>query len=302
MAGNNQETRLQKITPFLWFNDNAEEAVNFYTSIFQNSKIKNVARYGDAGPGPKGAVMIVDFQLEAQPFIALNGGPEYTFTPAISFFVNCETQQEIDELWNELSRGGTVLMGLDTYPFSEKFGWVEDKFGVSWQLNLASRAQKITPFLMYVGEQHGKAEEAMHFYLSLFKNSSILKVERYGAGEGEPEGSVKHAVFTLDGQEFMAMESNGPHPFTFTPALSLFVNCETQREVDELWEKLTAGGEEVACGWLKDRYGVSWQIVPSILGQLMQDKDPEKAQRVTQALFQMKKIDIKTLQEAYEQK
>jgi predicted 3-demethylubiquinone-9 3-methyltransferase (glyoxalase superfamily) len=166
MTSNNQETRLQKITPFLWFNDNAEDAVNFYVSIFKNSRIKGIARYGDAGPGPKGAVMTVDFQLEGQAFIALNGGPEYTFTPAISFLVNCETQQEIDELW----------------------------------------------------------------------------------------------------------------------------------------EKLTEGGEEVACGWLKDRYGVSWQIVPSVLGTLMQDKDPEKAQRVTKAMFQMKKLDIKTLLEAYEQK
>jgi predicted 3-demethylubiquinone-9 3-methyltransferase (glyoxalase superfamily) len=302
MAGNGKEARIQKITPFLWFDDKAEEAANFYTSIFRNSKIEGVTRYGDAGPGPKGTVMIVDFQLAGQAFIALNGGPEYTFTPAISFFVNCETQQEIDELWNELSRGGTVLMELDTYPFSEKFGWVEDKFGVSWQLNLASRAQKITPFLMYVGEQHGKAEEAMHFYLSLFKNSSILKIERYGSGEEEPEGTVKHAIFTLDGQEFMAVGSSGPHPFTFTPAISFAVNCKTQQEVDELWEKLTEGGEEVACGWLKDRYGVSWQIVPTVLIEMLQDKDSEKALRVTQAMFQMKKIDIKTLQEAYERK
>jgi predicted 3-demethylubiquinone-9 3-methyltransferase (glyoxalase superfamily) len=166
MAGNHQETRLQKITPFLWFDEYAEEAVNFYVSIFKNSRMKSITRYGDAGPGPKGTVMTVDFQLEGQAFVALNGGPEYTFTPAISFVVNCETQQE----------------------------------------------------------------------------------------------------------------------------------------VDELWEKLTAGGEEVACGWLKDRYGVSWQIVPTVLVELMQDKDPEKAQRVTEAMFQMKKIDIKTLQEAYERK
>jgi predicted 3-demethylubiquinone-9 3-methyltransferase (glyoxalase superfamily) len=166
MAENNQGARFQKITPFLWFNENAEEAVNFYVSIFKNSRIKSVTRYGDAGPGPKGTVMTVDFQLEGQDFVSLNGGPEYTFTPAISFAVSCETQQE----------------------------------------------------------------------------------------------------------------------------------------VDELWEKLTTGGEEVACGWLKDRYGVSWQIVPTILIELMQDRDPAKAQRVTEAMFQMKKIDIKALQEAYERK
>jgi len=131
----------------------------------------------------------------------------FTFSPAISFFVNCKTQQEIDELWNKLSEGGTTLMELDKYPFSEKFGWLQDKFGVSWQLNLASRTQKITPFLVFVGEQYGKAEEAMNFYISLFKNSSMNNIVRYGAGEEDPEGTVKHAVFSIHGQE-----SNREHP------------------------------------------------------------------------------------------
>jgi predicted 3-demethylubiquinone-9 3-methyltransferase (glyoxalase superfamily) len=192
-------------------------------------------------------------------------------------------------------------MELDSYPFSEKFGWVADKFGVSWQLNLASRTQKIAPFFMYVGKQHGKAEEAIHFYISLFKHSSILNIERYGADQEEPEGTVMHAVFSLNGQEFMAMDSNREHPFTFSPAISLFVNCKTQEEVDELWEKLSEGGEKEECGWLKDKYGVSWQIVPTVLGELMQDEDPEKSKRVMKTMLQMKKIDIKTLQEAYGQ-
>jgi predicted 3-demethylubiquinone-9 3-methyltransferase (glyoxalase superfamily) len=292
---------MQKISSCLWFDDNAEEAVNFYTSIFKNSKIGSVARYGEEGPGPKGRVMTMTFQLDGQEFMALNGGPHFTFSPAISFFVNCETQPEIDELWDKLSEGGTVLMELDTYPFSEKFGWVADKFGVSWQLNRASRTQKIAPFFMYVGKQHGKAEEAIHFYISLFKHSSILNIERYGAGQEEPEGTVMHAVFSLNGQEFMAMDSNREHPFTFSPAISLFVNCETQEEVDELWEKLSEGGEKEECGWLKDKYGVSWQIVPTVLGELMQDEDPEKSKRVMKTMLQMKKIDIKTLQEAYGQ-
>ncbi len=292
---------MQKITPSLWFNGNAEEAAHFYTSIFKDSKIENVSYYSEAGPRPKGTVLTVVFQLNGQEFMGINAGPEFKFTPAISFFVNCETEQEIDELWSVLSRDGTVLMELDAYPFSKKFGWVEDKFGVSWQLNLAGRTQKITPFLTYVGAQYGKAEEAMHLYLSLFKNADILRIERYSASEGEPEGTVKHAVFTLDGQEFMAMESSHQeHSFTFTPAISLLVNCETQQEVDELWEKLSAGGKEDQCGWLVDRYGVSWQIVPTALGKLMSDEDPEKVKRVTEAMFQMKKLDIKTLQEAYE--
>jgi predicted 3-demethylubiquinone-9 3-methyltransferase (glyoxalase superfamily) len=292
---------MQKIAPFLWFNNQAEEAANFYVSIFKNSKVMSVTRYGDAGPGPKGSVMSLTFQLEGEDFYALNGGPVFTFTPAISFFVNCGTQQEIDELWKKLTAGGMVLMELGKYPFSEKFGWVQDKYGISWQLNLASHKQKIIPFLMFVREQHGKAEEAMKFYISLFKNSDIVQIERYGPGEMEPEGTIKRAMFSLNGWEFMAIDSSGEHQFTFSPAISLFVNCETQQEVDELWEKLSAGGEKGQCGWLKDKYGVSWQIVPTILNKLLQDKDPEKAKRVMQAMLQMKKIDIAGLKQAYEQ-
>ncbi|HLG79007.1 MAG TPA: VOC family protein [Ktedonobacteraceae bacterium] len=289
---------MQKIVPSLWFDDNAEEAVHFYTSLFNDSHIGTVTRYGAEGPGPEGTVMVMTFQLAGQDFMALNGGPIFTFTPALSFFVNCETESAIDELWHRLADGGTILMGLDTYPFSKKFGWVTDKFGVSWQLNLASRAQKIVPFFLFVGQQHGKTEEAMHFYASLFKRSRILTIERYSTGQAEPEGTVMHAVFSLDGQEFMAMESSRNHPFTFTHALSLLVNCETQAEVDELWEKLSAGGTTEDCGWLQDKYGVSWQIVPTVLGELMQDADPERTARVQKAMLQMKKIDIAALQDA----
>ena len=143
---------------------------------------------------PKGSVLTVTLELEGQGFMALNGGPVFKFSPAISFFVNCETEQEIEELWKKLSHGGgRVLMQLDKYPFSKKFGWLEDRFGVSWQFNLASHTQKITPFLTYVGEQHGKAQEAIDFYSSLFKDSRIINIERNLTGEEEPEGTIKHA-------------------------------------------------------------------------------------------------------------
>ncbi len=292
---------MQKIAPFLWFNDQAEEAVKFYTSIFKNSKVGTMTHFGDEVPGPKGKVMTATFQLAGGEFMALNGGPEFTFTPAISFFVICETQEEIDALWEQLSAGGKVLMELDKYPFSEKFGWIQDKFGISWQLNLANLKQKIAPFLMFVGEQHGKAQEAINFYTSLFKDSNIIMIAPYGAGQDEPAGTISHARFTLNGQEFMAMDSSREHRFTFTPAISFFVNCETQDEVDEFWEKLSAGGEKGQCGWLEDKYGVSWQIVPTILGEMMNDPDAEKARKVTQAMLQMQKIDIQGLRQAYEQ-
>lgn len=154
--------------------------------------------------------------------------------------------------------------------------------------------QKITPFLWF----DDKAEEAAHFYVSIFKNSKVGRVTRYGEGAPGPKGKAMSVTFELDGQEFYAL--NGGPVFTFTPAISFFVNCETQQEVDELWEKLSAGGEESRCGWLKDKYGLSWQIIPSALGKMLQDKDREKAKRVMDAMLQMGKIEISRLQQAYD--
>jgi predicted 3-demethylubiquinone-9 3-methyltransferase (glyoxalase superfamily) len=293
---------MQKIVPFLWFDNQAEEAARLYVSIFGNSRIVDTARYGEAGPGPEGSVMTVTFQLEGLEFAGLNGGPEFTFSPALSFFVNCDTQQEIERLWQNLREDGKVFMELDEYTFSSQFGWVQDRFGVSWQLNLASRKQKIVPFFTYVGDREGKAEQAMNDYVSLFDGSAITRIERYGAGQNGYEGTVAHATFTLDGREFMAMDApREEHSFMFNEALSLFVNCETQAEVDRLWDRLSEGGEKGVCGWLKDRYGVSWQIVPTVLGDLLQDQDHDKATRVMNAMLQMKKLDIDALQKAYEQ-
>ncbi len=155
--------------------------------------------------------------------------------------------------------------------------------------------QKITPFLWF----DGNAEEAMNFYTSIFKNSKIGRITRYGDAGPGPKGTVMSATFQLDGQEFMAL--NGGPQLKFTEAISFFVNCETQEEVDELWEKLSAGGQKSRCGWLKDKYGLSWQIIPSALGEMLGDKDPEKSQRVMKAMLQMDKIDIKGLEQAYKQ-
>ncbi len=304
MMGQNSSQNVQKIVPYLWFDNQAEEAVNFYVSIFKNSKIGDVARYGESGAQASGmtedSVMTMAFTLERQDFVALNGGPVYKFTPAISLYVKCETPQEINRLWKKLSVGGTILMPLDKYPFSERFGWLNDKYGLSWQFNLERGEQKITPCLMYIGKQAGKAEEAMKYYVSLFEDSQIGNISRYRAGEGDIEGYVNHGIFSLNGQEFFAMDSSLPHAFTFTHAISFLVNCETQPEIDHFWEKLSEGGEQVQCGWLTDKYGVSWQIVPTVLGKLMSDKDARKAGQVMQAMLQMKKIDIAVLQQAFE--
>src|SRR5207253_4478373 len=154
--------------------------------------------------------------------------------------------------------------------------------------------QRITPFLWF----DGKAEEAMNFYVSVFKNSKVGSVTRYGEAGPGPKGTVMSATFQLEGQDFFAL--NGGPLFSFTPAISFFVNCETQQEVDELWEKLSEGGQKERCGWLKDKYGLSWQIIPSALGEMLQDKDAEKAKRVMKAMLQMDKIDMEGLKQAYD--
>ena len=294
---------MQKITPCLWFDDNIEEAVKFYTSIFKNSKIGATVLYGEASAKasgrPKGTVMTIDFEIEGYKFLGLNGGPVFKFTPAASISVNSDSAEEIDELYAKLSEGGGVLMELDKYPFSDKYGWVNDKFGLSWQLNLSKREQKIAPYLMYTGDQFGKAEEAVNFYVSLFKNSKVEDIIKHGEDSIDHPGTVAHAAFLLNGQEFMALDSNGPHGFGFTPAVSFMVNCEDQSEIDSFWKGLSAsGGEEGQCGWVTDKFGVSWQVVPAQLQEMVTTTDAAKTEKIMSEIMKMKKLDVKVLQEA----
>jgi predicted 3-demethylubiquinone-9 3-methyltransferase (glyoxalase superfamily) len=306
---------MQKIVPCLWFDNNAEEAMNFYISVFaqfqaapDSSKIVSITRYPDEAPaevmkGMEGKVLTGIFELAGYRFMALDGGPIFTFTPAISFFVRCHSTDEVDRYWASLSGGGNVLMPLDSYPFSEKYGWIQDRYGVSWQVILAEGAveQTIVPSLVFVGDQAGKAEEAINFYAGVFGNAAVGDIERFGTNqEPDREGTVAYADFRLEGQPFAAMDSARLHDFTFNEAISFYVECATQAEVDTLWEPLSAVPESEQCGWLKDKYGVSWQIIPKRLGELMTDPDPEKSGRVLDAMLQMKKIDVAQLEAAYE--
>ena len=299
-------TARQKLTPYLWFIDQAEEAMNFYTSLFNDGRIVAINRYPEGfeeGPmaGMAGKVIHGLFELAGYQFMALDGGPLFKFTPAISFFVNCDTGAEIDTLWAALSEDGEVAMPLQAYPFSPRFGWIQDKYGLSWQLNLAQSDTKITPFLLFVGDQDGQAETAVNDYIALFENAGISHLERFEAGDPiGTEGAVKQAAFTLHGQPFLAMDGGLVHPFTFTEAISFYVDCDTQEEVDHFWYALSAHPEAEQCGWLKDKYGVSWQIIPTALGELMSDPDPEKTGRVAEAMLQMKKIEIEGLERAHE--
>ena len=272
------------IYPCLWFDAKAKEAADFYCSVFPGSEIKSESE------------MVVMLESAGQKFMLLNGGPEFNINPSVSFYVICETENEIDKIWNSLIKGGSVLMPLDKYQWSAKYGWVQDKFGVSWQLSLGKVeevGQKFTPLFMFTGKQAGKAEKAIKFYSEVFKESAIEDIARYVKGENDVEGTIKHSRFRLGRDMFMAMDSSFPHKFGFNEGISFVVTCDTQKEIDYYWNKLTAGGEESQCGWLKDQFGVSWQIVPAILGKLM--SDPSKSQRVINAFLKMKKFEIEKL-------
>ncbi len=258
-----------KIYPCLWFDGKAKEAAEFYCSLFHHSEI--------TAENP----MVVTFESDGQKFMCLNGGPHFTINPSISFYMVCTTEEEVDKAWEKLMEGGQALMELDNYPWSNKYGWVQDKFGVSWQLSLGKMedvGQKFSPMLMFTGKQAGNAEKAIEFYSSVFRSSSIVGISRYTAEEPDVEGTIKHAQFYLSGNVFMAMDSSLDHAFGFNEAVSLVVLCDTQDEIDDYWNQLSAVPEAEKCGWLKDQFGVSWQIVPTILEKLM--SDPTRSQRV----------------------
>ncbi len=212
---------MQTITPHLWFDKEAKEAAEFYTFIFKDSEIKNTATLHNT---PSGTVDLVTIELLGQEFRLINAGPLFKFTPAVSFLVGCETKDEVDALWNELSKGGSALMELGEYPFSEKHGWTQDRYGLSWQVMFMGDReikQKITPTLMFVGEQYGKAEEAINFYAWVFHNAKVGHILRYGKNE-EPDkaGTIKHASIALEGQGFAVMDSARAHKFAFNEAIS----------------------------------------------------------------------------------
>lgn len=290
------------IDPTLWFDHEAEAAATLYVSLFPNSRITNRMRTPTETPSGNapGDVLTVSFELDGQPFTGLNGGPMFRFNPAVSVFVNAESTAEVDRLFAALSEGGSVLMPLDTYPFSERFGWVADRFGLSWQINLGPQPQKIAIALMFTGRALGKAEEAMRLYTSLLANSGIDYVERYAEGEaGGAPGTVKVAQFHLNGRAFAAMDSAVEHGFTFSEAISLMIPCETQADLDTLWAVLSADPDAEQCGWCKDAYGVSWQIVPAEMLDMLSSSDTEATRRVMDAFMPMKKLELEPLRRAF---
>jgi len=299
---------MQKITYHLWFDKEAKEAAEFYTSLFDNSKITNVTTITDT---PSGDCDVVSFELAGSSFMAISAGPLFKFNPTTSFMVNFDpskdpgARERIDQVWERLLEGGKVLMPIDTYPFSPRYGWIEDRFGLSWQLILTDASGEerptIMPSLLFVGDVSGKAEEATDFYLSVFKDSKRGMIAYYPAGmEPDKEGTVMFTDINLLGHWFTAMDSARMHQFAFNGAVSFMINCDTQEEIDYYTEKLSAVPEAEQCGWIQDKYGVAWQISPVALDEMMKDSNAAKRNAVTQAMLQMKRFDIAALTAAYD--
>jgi predicted 3-demethylubiquinone-9 3-methyltransferase (glyoxalase superfamily) len=305
------------IVPHLWFDREAAEAAAFYASLLPDSRVTSVAPIpADTPSGPEGSVDVVEFTLFGQPFMAISAGPLFRFNPAISFLVNFDplffgsestrdekARRELDEVWEALAEGGKALIEIGEYPFSRRYGWIQDRYGLSWQLILTDPEGEprpaIMPSLLFSGENCGKAEEAVDFYLEAFRDSRLGSRHRYPAGQApDREGTVMFSDFMLEGQWFAAMDSaRGPgHPFN--EAVSLLVLCRTQDDLDRYWRKLSAVPEAEQCGWLKDRFGVSWQVAPTVLGDLLKSPDRDRARRVAEAMLEMKKFDIAALEAA----
>lgn len=295
----------QKITPNLWFDHNAKEAVDFYVSAFPDSRVVSTLNYpknaeeglADFQLEFAGKVLTIDFELGGLRFTAINAGPEFKVNPSISFMVNFDpsrdeqAREHLDELWSKLIDEGEALMPLNEYPFSKRYGWVKDRYGLTWQLILTDPEGEPRPFIvpsiMFGQKNTNHAEEAIQFYLSIFEDAKQGTLARYTEDTGPAKaGSLMFADFNLEGQWFAAMDSGVEQDFTFNEAVSLMVSCKDQAEIDYFWGKLSSVPESEQCGWCKDKYGLSWQIIPENMEELM--KKPGSFAK----LMQIKKIVI----------
>ncbi|HMU47170.1 MAG TPA: VOC family protein [Chitinophagaceae bacterium] len=275
------------IYPCLWFDGTAKQAAEFYCSVFKNSKIT------------VDTPLVVQFDLFGKKIMGLNGGPQFKINPSISLFVLLGSVDETNAAWDKLAEGGKVLMPIDKYPWSERYGWLQDKFGMTWQISVVNNAgdsPTVTPSMLFTNSQFGRAEEAVKLYSGIFQDSSTSVMIHYP--EGDPNaGKVMYSEFKLNGYNLIAMDGPGDHQYTFNEGVSLVVPCNNQEEIDHYWNSLIAnGGAESMCGWLRDPFGISWQIIPADIG--MWASDPENGQKVMQELLKMKKLDMSVLKKA----
>ena len=299
---------MSTITPHLWFDTQALDAATFYVGLFPDSEITSKGMLEDT---PSGDAQMVSFRLWGQDFMAISAGPQFTLNPSISFIVNVDPSRvtdaaaEVDRLWSALSEGGHTLMELGEYPFSARYGWVQDRFGVSWQIMLTNPDGEprppILPALLFVGDAAGRAEEARDLYTGLFPDAETGALVRWPEGAGsERPGTVMFSDFRLGDTWLTAMDSSDAgHGFGFNEAISFVISCADQSELDRYWEALSSVPEAEQCGWCKDRFGVSWQIIPAGFERYMSQGTPEQTQRVVAAFMGMGKMDIAALEAAY---
>lgn len=298
---------MQRIIPNLWFDTQAVEAAEFYTSVFPESKLmfKSVIR-----DTPSGDCDLVSFTIWNKEFMAISAGPLFQFNPSVSFIVNFDpllfngsedaALQALNFVWGNLVEGGQALMEIGSYSFSQRYGWVQDKYGVSWQLMLTDPKGEprpsIIPALMFAGPKAGNAEKAINFYLSVFKDAQAGTLHRYPADSpSDKKGTVMFADFKLEDTWFAAMDSGYEHGFDFNEAISFMIPCKDQEELDDYWAKISAVPEAEQCGWCKDKFGLSWQISSEEIETIFRRGSQEEMDRITQKLMPMKKIDISAL-------
>lgn len=290
---------MQQIIPHLWFDTQAVEAANWYVSLFEHSSLNRISQLHDT---PSGDVDTVDFTLGGVEFFAISAGPFFSLNSAVSLMVTCYSADEVDRLYEKLSDGASIMMPLGEYPFSKRYVWLEDRFGLNWQLcyfETTEITQKIRPVLLFGADVCGRAEEALQFYQSVFPDNVPGYVNHYLPGEaGDPRAKTNYAELTLLGHQFVAMDHGIGGDETFNEAFSFLVLCDTQEQIDYYWEKLSAVPEAEQCGWLKDKFGLSWQIAPRVLNEMLSAATPEEAKRITEAFLQMKKLDIRALEKA----
>lgn len=294
----------QRIVPNLWFDGRVEEAISFYMSTFPGSTVLRTTHFAEASQemhdNTPGEIQSVEFQVEGLRFIILNGGSLYKMTPSVSFIVYRTDAGQVDALAAQLADGGTVLVPVGDRPEGERYAWVQDKFGVSWQIMLADEPHDATIALLFSGEHTGRAEEALHYYNDTFPGSKIKLLDHYPAGmEPEREGSLRLGQITIDEHRLSVMDSAQAHEFRPSLGISLVVECNDQLEIDHYWERLSAVPEVEQCGWCQDKFGVYWQVAPIELGDMLSVGSPEQVEAVTTAFMTMKKFNIAALRRAY---
>lgn len=275
-----------KLYPCIWSTyHNAKAMANFYIDAFPDAKITEEN------------ALVVMLELSGQQMMLLNGGEMFSPNPSVSFMGVFKDGAEIDPIWNKLLEGATILMDLGEYPFSKRYGWLSDKYGVSWQFYTGEdggASEKYVPTLMFTGANAGKAKDAIASYTSIFPQSEVQGILEYPEGSGDVPGYVQHAQFNIAGYTLMCMDSSLDHKFGFSEGISLVVNCKDQSEIDYYWNNLIDnGGKESQCGWLTDKYGLSWQIIPENIYDLL-----KKSPKVMEAVLKMKKLDLSVLENA----